>query len=437
MPSSSLPRIVLADFTPIRGTAATSILKANHFGDWDPDRLLLVTYDSATGQLAVGGLKGPLRPFNCRDEAAQFIVDSFAPELILYRPTNDHESLHKFTSALIRESNAGLAIWLMDDWPAQLLASNPRKGEQWHQDLSYLASLSRLNLAISPGMARAFSHRYAAPFDVARNFIDAPLRISPTQKNQNTGELLLRYAGSLAPNMSLAALQRLADFVESCTDHSLNLRLEIRTQDHWFRLYRGQFEGRTRVSIHPSNLTNEQYKAWLSDADILIAAYNDDQETKRYLRYSFSNKVPELLASGRPVLAIGPAEIETIDFLLKTGAAVVVSEASAQALSSAIAPLQQSAEARDQLALKGLSVVKEHFGREAGKFGLRTKLIGVAHRRQQSAASSTQTAQLIAKAFPPEIGINAKAAQAIRRIRGGEAALRLLNALKKSLTNDS
>ncbi|MEO1659110.1 MAG: hypothetical protein AAFR65_15465 [Pseudomonadota bacterium] len=425
----ALPRLLIADFTPMHGTAATSRLKANHFGDWPADRCLQVTLDPATAELALGTSDGRYRAVNGGQAAAQALDQAFAPQIILYRPTSDSPKLHSFVQSLLQTSKAALVLWLMDDWPAQLMAEDRKNGQYWDDQLKALSSRAQLALAISPTMAVAFEERYGLAFETASNFVELP-STPPRARRAKEGQIRLRYAGSLSPEMSLAAVDRLARFVENDAGRALGLHFDIRTQDHWFELYGHQFSGRDHVSIQRSDLSAAEYEAWLSDADVLVAAYNDDETTKRYLRYSFANKIPELLSSGRPVIAIGPKEIETIRFLKETGAAAVVLDPGDRALEEALRSLCIDAKARERLAEAAFDVAKAYFSAESGKQRLRQKLVAIAAPRPEPASSALHAAKAVSRDHPANLSLKVRIAIALASVPAGAAVLRGLSRLR-------
>jgi hypothetical protein len=427
----TLPRLLILDHTPIRGPAATSVLKANHFGDWPAGQLLQVTQNPATRRLALTDAAGRLVPFRDDAESAALLDGTFAPQITLYRPTAECPPLHDFALHLLERSQTALALWLMDDWHARLLADHPERGKAWQKDLETLAGRAALNLAISPGMARAFGERYGAGFEVARNVVDLPDR--QVAASTRGGSFTIRYAGSLAPDMSLEAIRRLARFVAGPHGERMDLRFDIRTQAHWLNLYGDGFAGLPRVDLRASDLSADAYRQWLEEADLLVAAYNDDEETRRYLRYSFANKVPELLASGRPVLAIGPEAIETVAFLKEVGGAVVTRGRTDSELEAAIAPLIAEPESRQALVRRAREVVAKHFGKETNKAALRHSLVEAAAEREAKPRSIGQVKRKMAATIPWQARAKFRVVSSIASLPGGESAMRAAQTLKRAV----
>lgn len=364
----TLPRLLIIDFTPMAGPAATSALKAAHFGDWPEEKLLHLTV-ADTLYLALADRRGGRSTLLFGDEAAMAaVLDTFKPELILYRPVSEHPHLHRLAMRLIDESQTPVAIWMMDDWPERLRHEDPARWQAMHRDLLALTGRAALNLAISPGMAKAFGERYGVPFRVARNVVDP--RDWPAPAGRAGNGIELRYSGALAPDMSLTAIEEVARAVASREGQANGLSLAIRTQRHWLDRYAGRFSGMAGVSISEAAGSAADYRAFLRGGDVVLIAYNRDEATERYLRFSFANKAPEALASGRAVLAYGPTTIETMAFLAETGACAVAADP--EELRSQLARLSADPGMRGTLGEKGREVAFGVFSAHA----CRTELQG-------------------------------------------------------------
>lgn len=59
--------------------------------------------------------------------------------------------------------------------------------------------------------------------------------------------------------------------------------------------------------------------------DVLVHAESFTRKIKHKTRLSISTKIPEYLATGKHLLAVGPADISSIKYLKRTGAAIVAS----------------------------------------------------------------------------------------------------------------
>lgn len=343
------------------GPAATSVLKAAYFGDWRMDALLHVM-DIGGGLLgAAAGMKAP-REINAGERSAHDLVDAFNPQAILYRPVADSQKLHDFAMAAIDAGlakGAGLALWIMDDWPARLEKTDPELFRLYDRDLRTLFSKAHVNFAISGSMAQAFAERYGAHFKVAHNGVD-PVGW-PRQARKRKKRVIIRYAGSLAPDMTRQSVVDVARTISRLALRGEPVRFEGLTHSHWMRECGETLNAMHAVSFRASNLSEVAYKRWLSNADILLIAYNFDEATRTYIKYSFPNKLPEVMAAGAAIIAYGPEDLEAMACLRLCGAALMVTQKEEAALENAILSLVRDRSKRLALGAAARKRAFEHF----------------------------------------------------------------------------
>lgn len=350
-----LPKLLLIDMTSMEGPAATSSLKRAYFGDWRENGFLHVR-SGGRDRVLITALDGNETILTPDAAGARHLIDAFKPDLILYRPVADHKRLHEAAMHLIAQSDAPVVTWLMDDWPERLRADTPAQAAAMDSDLRQLFARSALNLAISDGMAKVFRERYGCEFEVAHNGVvpEAWQAIARVEKAVGPQRpLRVRYAGSLAPDTTHDSVMSVARAVSRLAERGVDICFEGHTQTHWYEKFADQFNALSSVSVQTSNLAEQDYRAWLSQADIVLLAYNFDEDTKRYLQYSFANKMPELLASGAPLLAYGPLQLETMAYLHRNDLGEIVSEERDDLLEQALMRLIDSPDLRASVGQKG------------------------------------------------------------------------------------
>jgi FkbM family methyltransferase len=343
-------KLLLLDLTRMGGSAATGVLKQTIFGAW-PDHDFAHVHGIDERKLALRtGASSILgeKPFSINDGKLEEACRAFDPDVILYRPVADHEAFHGAAMRIIKSSQSPLALWLMDDWPERLKAEDADRHDLLDKDLRWLFGYSSVNFAISDGMARAFGERYGVSFGVIHNGVN-PVDWPSRRRSWNDPTVLLRYAGSLAPDTTRDSILRVAAAVSQMVEQGAPIRFEGQTQKVWQDRFGSMFQGLSGVSMRVAKLEVGAYRQWLCDADIVLIGYNFDEETKRYLRFSFANKVPETLASGAAVLAHGPAGLQTIDYLAQQDFAKVVSEPNMDMLKSALTDLIKDKHMRESL----------------------------------------------------------------------------------------
>lgn len=335
-------RLLVIDHTLIGNGTATGEVKAAILGNWPANNVMQV-YDRSGGRLRIAG--GPVDVDDTTSLMKQ--VGDFDPDLILYRPVPHTEALHDFTVELLHQTNLALAVWIVDDWPTAYALKDPVAATRLDADFRALLERADARFSISPAMSAAFHERYGLPFVPIANGVD-PAHWAPVQLRPG-GPVSVRYAGGLAENMTLETVAMVARAVERLAASGLDISFEIRTHSHWQSASAGFMEGLEHTIITTSDLPIEEYRRWLAAADILLIAYNFDPHSRDYIRYSLANKLPDCLASGAAVLAVGPDDVGTIAMLGDLDVSERVTEPDVDLLDGALRRLAASPEERFEM----------------------------------------------------------------------------------------
>jgi glycosyltransferase involved in cell wall biosynthesis len=307
------PSTLVFDHTRAGDGSATGEVKQSLFGAEGVASMVSV-YTGAAGMpcIAFGDIEsgGEATPCDSSEELLVVARDA-GLEAILYRPTPLNDRLHQLAMDTIKQSGLPFVVWIMDDWLGRLKIEDPGRYETYANDVSWLVRHAGRRLSISYEMSRALESQYGEPFIAVANGVDGADWPERKAGALESASLLIRYAGGLAPEMSLAAIVALAEAVDVVSQRE-NVRLEINTHHHWLQRYASKFSRFRNVSILAHDHPPKAYRRWLQAADINVLAYNDDEITKTYLKTSLSNKLPECLASGSGILAIGPSDINTL-----------------------------------------------------------------------------------------------------------------------------
>lgn len=373
--SSSAPRLLLIDHTPIGDGTATGEIKANLFAGWPADRLLQIA-SGRKGAIVMQDAASTPDGGNSFAGSAWAAIARLAPEVILYRPVPDCAELHALAMEIIRDCGLPYAVSIMDDWPAALEARDSEQFSALDADWRRLVAGAAQRFAISQEMADAFEERYGARFLAIANGVD-PAEWTEGPKSAS-GRFVLRYAGSLAANMTLATIALVAEAVERLAEGGADIAFEIKTRPIWKRRSADLLDRFRHTSVIADDLSAAEYRKWLQRADATVIGYNFDAQSIDYIRYSVANKLPECLASGAPLIAIGPAETSTLRRLAEVGCAILVTEPDMARIESAIAGLAANPQRRAELGARARAVAFEKFNLPERRAELEKALTAIA-----------------------------------------------------------
>ncbi|HYH60700.1 MAG TPA: FkbM family methyltransferase, partial [Solirubrobacterales bacterium] len=363
----------MIDPTKTGGKTATGQLKSNFLRGWADGSFLQVFAPREEGFPVVSSLDPSSKPRVLSAEDVLAEIASFDPELLYYRPTIDqHPRLHELATQLLDRNPLPLVTHLMDDWPARLTAEDPALGRKADRDLRSVLARSAKLLSISEKMSRVYADRYGMPFEPIANGVDirryAEARAAAAPVRRQRQEVVLRYCGALARDMTFQTIVDVARAVDSLQDE-LPVAFEVYTMPMWREDFEQEISG-LKGTTTANGVFGDKFPGLLAEADILVLGYNFDPETERYVALSVPNKLPEYLASGAAILAVGPTEANGIEVVQSAELACCVTKRDPGELVGAIRRLVSDTAYREGLAARGEAWAAERLDvdRVAGRF---------------------------------------------------------------------
>ena len=224
------------------------------------------------------------------------------------------------------EMNIPLAIHFMDDWPSILYRSPWLAPLRFrlHRLTTALVGQAKVRLAISEAMASEYHTRYQAEFVPFMNCVSrSKVRLPGTAISRDSKARTICYFGGL----HLGRWKSILSLAEAIKRHALNAEFElgIYCRDADAEAHRKEFVGYSFVHFKTA-VPPGQVSEVMEAADALLHVESFLPEHRSYTRLSISTKIPEYLAANRPILAIGPAEVASIQYLQDHRSAIVATD---------------------------------------------------------------------------------------------------------------
>mgnify|MGYP006067826943 CR=1 FL=1 len=143
-----------------------------------------------------------------------------------------------------------------------------------------------------------------------------------TKINHNINPVLqLRYTGNIG-NGRWTTLAIIVDALKKINKNEIKAQLQIYSATPITKKIRQALECDS-ISSFMGNVSSDKIPYIQSEADILIHIESFKKREKRLVRQSFSTKIVDYLAMAKCIFAAGPADVASIDYLIKNDAAVV------------------------------------------------------------------------------------------------------------------
>ncbi len=219
--------------------------------------------------------------------------------------------------------NCKVVPHFMDDWKSVIFSD---KRFIFHKlrlkNQLYILFKNVVNgLAISESMTLQYKKEFKIPFFFVMNSIpDEQIKELILNDKHTTKKFL--YTGGLHLNRWKSLLMLCEAFHVIGQEHRLSIDIYCPENDkdifenYFFKFNFIAFRGHV-----PSVKINEI----LSEADVLIHCESFDNYTRKYTKLSISTKIPLYLKEGKIILAFGPEEIESINYIKRNDAGVAIS----------------------------------------------------------------------------------------------------------------
>ncbi|MFF0467970.1 glycosyl transferase family 1 [Micromonospora zamorensis] len=273
--------------------------------------------------------------------------------------------LTRITALAARACGVPVVPHFTDDWPATLWANGElfgRADRAVQESIAKLIRLAPLGMVISQPMAEEYARRYQIPFSPFVNCVDETFFAAPRGKANQQGMTELVYVGALHLNR-WESLRDIGAALDGVAEAGLPVRLTIHAPEKDLAQYGKHFAHLQRVRLGPS-LASDEVPAALRAASVLVHIESFDPEIRRYTRYSVSTKIPQYLASGRPILGYGPAEVASMNHIREADAGVIVGTNDSATLVRDLTDLCRDAALRERLARNGIDFARQEHARE-------------------------------------------------------------------------
>lgn len=243
-------------------------------------------------------------------------LDDFRPDTVFF-VAGDSGFSYNIVRKIVQRYNARLVTYITDDYimprTKESLIDRVRRLTIRRKMVSCIQA-SDGYFTISGLMQKTYASITGKSSEMIMNM--TPSLHDPQQDRHSNDEIVMVYTGSLYYGRD-EILGRIADAAQrynrSAADKK-KIAIRIYSNTPPSEASRTLFE-RAGCSAYCGSLSSEELKTVLNRADVLLFVESFAPEMMEKTRYSLSTKVPEYMSVGKPILAVGPAEIGSMEHL--------------------------------------------------------------------------------------------------------------------------
>lgn len=272
-----------------------------------------------------------LRKIKFSDNITNYIKDSNAQIIYTCLGNLRTISLVLYAQKIL---NCKVVPHFMDDWKS-VIFQNKRfliHKSVLQNKIKLLFKNVTEGIAISETMAIQYQKEFRVPFQFIMNSIPDE-HISTLQKNGNSQIKRFVFTGGLHLNRWKSLLKLVEGFELLCTHYEFIIEIYCPENDKTnFMKY---FEKYKFVHFR-GHLPSNEVNGILKTADAFIHCESFDKYLRKYTRLSISTKIPLYLKEGKLLLAYGPEEIESVQYINRNQAGIVLSDENPRIIAQSI-----------------------------------------------------------------------------------------------------
>lgn len=250
-------------------------------------------------------------------------LEKFNPEVIFFCGGNANYLYNKVLD-LSKRYNSKIVYYITDDYVLPYFSFNIFEviNRIWTRHaFKRVCKRSDLILTIGNKMSKVYKKKYGIESKAIMNLVQANISIDENSVFK-LNNLKFVYVGGLHSNR-WKTLSAIGKSLERISQKGFNGVLEIYSQKQPEENILEQINQK-KYSRYCGSLDEDGVKKTLQDADIVVHVESFDKTSKKVTYLSISTKISEYMASGKCILAVGPKDVASIEYLIETESGFVI-----------------------------------------------------------------------------------------------------------------
>ena len=283
-------------------------------------------------------------------------VDEFNPDIIFFS-AGDCAFMYKIALFLAKYKNIPLVVSCMDDYYFHNKNENKLLGKMVHR--SFMKQVKRTMdyaTCIFP-ICEKMGKDYGKLFNKPYHTLPTPSTLNKPLDEEKTNAI--SYIGNLGYKRNEQII-KLGQALLKVQSDKRPQYIDVYSAESRPEILKDLNE-ENGIKFHGAISADEVLKV-MGKSLAVIHTESFDKETRKSVAYSVSTKIADSLASGTPILAYGPGEVASIEYLLENNAAFCVTSDSE--LEASLCELIENQEKREEIVKCALDLAKRNHDSE-------------------------------------------------------------------------
>lgn len=277
-------------------------------------------------------------------------IDNYKPDIIYTLGSSIF--VLDISLKLAKRYNIPIVLHFMDNWRETKYVGNKIFSKRLTNKILEVESLMNYGMAISDEMAEYYTKVSNKEYVSLMNTVDH-MNIKQIV-DRDTRNINITYAGGLHLERWKIFLE-IETVIKTINSEGNNIKLNIFTKDSDKLKYEKIFD-KDITKFHKFLPHDEVFKIY-EMSDVLVHVESFDESLINFTRYSLSTKIPEYMASGRPIIYYGPKDIASSKYISKSKCGICVSNNNE--LIEALKIVCNDSKARNSMAMNGVKIARE------------------------------------------------------------------------------
>lgn len=247
-------------------------------------------------------------------------IGSYDPDII-FAPLVDNKSLNMLIRYVHKIANCKLITYAWDDvytlnqfsmspmfWIDRLYQRTAIKKVADESDLIYVISEQQ-------------KKEYETHFATKCKLLYKGYRFKEKQQHEINKPIKIIYTGNLGYKR-WSSLLKIIDVLKQINKHEIKAELYIYSKTALSKSVINKLNVKT-MSFFMGGVSHDKAMKVQDDADIVLHVESFSKKARKLVRLSFSTKLVDYFYKAKCIFAVGPAEVASIDYLIKNDAAVI------------------------------------------------------------------------------------------------------------------